>query len=260
MDGLSLPQTHVETAHHQDVAVSVVIAAFNEADSVAAVADEVLAAFAGERFELVFVDDGSQDGTGARLDAIAAVRPQVRALHHDRRCGKTRALATGVSAARGPLIVTMDADGQNDPADAHAMIEALRRSPASVVAGVRARRTDKFSRRVATRVANRCRGAVLRDSCPDTGCGLKAFPRDAFLALPAFEGMHRFLPALFQTYGHSLVCHPVTHRPRMHGGSKYTNFGRAAVGVVDLLGVVWLQNRTRRPGRVTEGPAGTHAP
>lgn len=251
MDGITLPQTRVSAAVDAG-AVSVVIAAFNEAENVDAVAAEVLDAFAGLDFELVFVDDGSTDGTGDRLAGIAAAHPPVRVLRHDRRCGKTRALVTGVSAARGAMIVTMDADGQNDAADARALIEALRRAPGSIVAGTRARRQDKWSRRVATRLANRFRGAVLHDRCPDTGCGLKAFPRDAFLRLPAFEGMHRFLPALFQSYGHGLVCHPVSHRARMQGVSKYTNWGRAMVGIVDLLGVVWLQSRTRRPGKVTE--------
>jgi dolichol-phosphate mannosyltransferase len=255
MDGITLPHA-LSLDRAGDDSVSVVIAAFNEAENVEAVALGVLDAFAGTAFELVFVDDGSDDGTAARLDALCAVHPEIRALRHDRNCGKTRALVTGAAAARGSLIVTMDADGQNDPHDARAMIEALRAAPDSIVAGTRARRRDKWSRRVATRLANRFRGAVLNDRCPDTGCGLKAFRRDAFLRLPAFEGMHRFLPALFQTYGHGLVCHPVSHRARMQGASKYTNWGRAAVGIVDLLGVIWLQNRTRRPGRVTESAAG----
>lgn len=252
MDGAIHPQATPADPRVIDPAVSVVIAALNEAETVAAVATEALAAFAVDSFELVFVDDGSTDATPAQLDALARAHLEIRVLHHDRRCGKTAALRTGIAAARGTLIVTMDADGQNDPADAHAMIEALRRAPHAIVAGTRASRHDSWSRRAATRFANRFRGAVLQDRCPDTGCGLKAFARDDFLRLPAFEGMHRFLPALFQTYGHALICHPVADRARLAGRSKYTNWGRALVGIVDLLGVVWLQSRTHRPGRVTE--------
>ena len=232
--------------------VAVVIAVFNEGGTVDLVADGVLSAFADLPMELIFVDDGSDDATAARLDALARGSPSVVALHHDRRCGKTAALLTGISAARAPLIVTMDGDGQNDPGDARALLEALVRAPGAIVAGVRARRHDAWSRRVATRVANRFRRAVLRDGCPDTGCGLKAFDRAAFLRLPAFEGMHRFLPALFGAFGAALVCHPVSHRARVAGQSKYTNWGRALVGVVDLLGVVWLRSRTHRPGAVVQ--------
>ena len=121
-----------------------------------------------------------------------------------------------------------------------------------LVAGIRTRRRDSLSRRFATRFANGLRQALLHDNCPDTACGLKVFRRDAFLRLPAFEGMHRFLPALFQTFGAPLVCWPVTHRPRLAGQSKYTNFGRAAVGLFDTLGVIWLRRRTRLPQHVVE--------
>ena len=230
------------------------IAVFNEAENVRAVVAELAAALASAGpSEIVFVDDGSTDGT---VDALAASGDrQVRVLRHDRRCGKTAALRTGIGAARAEWIGTMDGDGQNDPRDLVAML-ALGRArsdgAAPLVAGVRLRRHDGLSRRLATRFANGVRQAVLADHCPDSGCGLKAFRRDDFLRMPAFEGMHRFLPALFQLYGHPLVCHPVTHRPRMKGRSKYTNWGRAMVGIGDMLGVIWLRSRTHLPGQVTE--------
>ena len=234
---------------------SIVIAVFNEAENVDAVTVDVLRAAAPlAPFELVYVDDGSDDATPERLRALRGANAAIRVLRHERRCGKTAALVTGITAARAPWIVTMDGDGQNSAEDVPRLLQLGWEAgePAPLVAGIRTRRHDPWSRRVATRFANRFREAVLHDRCPDTGCGLKAFRRDAFLRLPAFEGMHRFLPALFQTYGHPLVCCPVTHRPRLAGRSKYTNFGRAVVGIFDLLGVIWLQRRTHRPQRVAE--------
>ncbi len=229
---------------------SVVVAVLDEAQNVAAVAAEVAAALAPEGpFELVFVDDGSTDGTPQVVEALAAADPRIRLVRHDRRCGKSQAVRTGVLHARGAWIATLDGDGQNDPADLPAMLAAARAaSPAPLVAGVRVRRDDPRSRLVATRIANGFRQAVLNDHCPDTGCGVKVFRREDFLRLPVFEGMHRFLPALFARYGHPLINMPVRHRARVHGRSKYTNWGRALVGIVDLAGVIWLTRRTRAPG------------
>ena len=234
---------------------SIVVAVFNEADNVATVTQEIVAAAAPlGPFELIYVDDGSDDATADRLRALRAKECAIRLLRHDRRCGKTAALVTGILAARAPWIVTMDGDGQDDAADVPRLLELAWASgePSSLVAGIRTSRRDRWSRRLATKVANGLRQALLHDGCPDTACGLKAFRRDAFLRLPAFEGMHRFLPALFQTYGHPLVCCPVNHRPRLVGRSKYTNFGRAAVGISDTLGVIWLRRRTRLPRHVVE--------
>jgi dolichol-phosphate mannosyltransferase len=234
---------------------SVLVAVFNEADNVAAVTEEILRAAAPlEPFELVYVDDGSDDATPERLRGLRDAAHPIRVLRHDRRCGKTAALITGVSAARAPWIVTMDGDGQDNAADVPRLLELAWAAgePFPLVAGIRTRRRDTWSRRVATRFANGLRQALLHDNCPDTACGLKAFRRDDFLRLPAFEGMHRFLPALFQTYGHPLVCCPVNHRPRLSGQSKYTNFGRAVVGLSDMLGVIWLRRRTRLPRRIVE--------
>jgi dolichol-phosphate mannosyltransferase len=243
------------TRHAGEPCFSIVVAVFNEAENIAAVTAEVMkAATALGAFELIYVDDGSDDATPERLRALCPERAAVRVLRHDRRCGKTAALFTGIRAARAPWIVTMDGDGQDDPAGIARLLELAWTAgePSPLVAAIRTTRRDRWSRRLATRAANGLRQALLRDGCPDTACGLKAFRREVFLRLPAFEGMHRFLPALFQTFGHPLICCPVNHRPRLAGRSKYTNFGRAAVGVADMLGVLWLRRRTRLPGRVVE--------
>jgi len=234
---------------------SIVVAVFNEADNVAPVTAEIMqAAFPLGPFELIYVDDGSNDATPERLRVLRARDGAIRVLRHDRRCGKSAALITGIGAARAPWIVTMDGDGQDDAAEIPRLLEAVWAAgePSPLVAGIRTARRDRRSRRLATKLANGLRQKLLRDVCPDTACGFKAFRRDVFLRLPSFEGMHRFLPALFQTFGHPLICVPVNHRKRLAGKSKYTNFGRAVVGVADMLGIVWLRRRTRLPGRVVE--------
>jgi dolichol-phosphate mannosyltransferase len=246
-------------------AFSVVIAAYDEAEAIGGVLDELRAVLAGEgcAAEIVVVDDGSGDATPAVLRACLGRDPGLRVVRLGSRCGKSAAVRVGVEAARAPLVVTMDGDGQNDPRDAVRLARALEAAAgAALVAGIRERRHDRASRRFATRFANGLRRRVLGDGCPDTGCGLKAFARDEFLRLPAFEGMHRFLPALFGRRGVALVCVPVADRARAGGRSKYTNWGRALVGVVDLLGVVWLRGRTRVPVWVREvdaPPAGAVA-
>lgn len=234
---------------------SIVVAVFNEAENVANVCEEILGALGAiAPFEVVFVDDGSTDATADCVQAIADRDARVRLLRHDRRCGKSQAVRTGVNAARGAWIATLDGDGQNDPADLPAMLELgwSADGPAPLVAGIRVRRDDPMSRLIATRIANGFRAAVLGDHCPDTGCGVKVFRREDFLLLPCFEGMHRFLPALFSRYGHPLINHPVRHRARLLGVSKYTNWGRALVGIFDMMGVIWLTRRTRAPLNVTE--------
>lgn len=231
--------------------LSAVIAVLNEAENVEAVAQECLRDLAPlGPFEVVFVDDGSTDATAEVIARLSAAHPEVRLVRHDRRCGKSQAVRTGVLAARGTWIGTLDGDGQNAPGD---LVEMLRLAQsatgaqAPLVAGIRVRRDDPWPRLVATKLANGFRASVLGDHCPDTGCGVKLFRRDDFLKLPCFEGMHRFLPALFQAYGHPLINQPVRHQARVHGTSKYTNLGRALVGVGDMLGVIWLKSRTTAP-------------
>jgi dolichol-phosphate mannosyltransferase len=240
------------------IRASIVVAVFNERENVASVCAEILDKLAPVApCEVIFVDDGSTDGTAETLQALADADPRVRLVRHDCRCGKSQAVRTGVRAAAAAWIATLDGDGQNDPADLPDMLRAAwsaeGRSP--LVAGIRVRRDDPVSRLIATRIANGFRSAVLGDKCPDTGCGVKVFERDAFLLLPCFEGMHRFLPALFLRYGHPVINHPVRHRARLKGASKYTNWGRALVGVFDMMGVIWLTRRTRAPLNVTERKA-----
>ncbi|KXV57156.1 glycosyl transferase [Acetobacter tropicalis] len=236
--------------------LSIVIAVLDERDNLPFVCKELAEACQSlPPSEIVFVDDGSRDDTVAVLQRMRVdCLPNLRVLSHDHRCGKSAALRTGITAAQGEWIATIDGDGQDDPRELEALLRLARSANGTppLVVGVRTRRKDGWSRRFATRFANGLRRRLLRDDCPDTGAPIKLFQRDAFLRLPQFEGLHRFLPALFGSYGVPLVCHPVTHRPRLHGQSKYTNFNRALVGIRDLLGVIWLRNRTRLPKSVRE--------
>ena len=224
--------------------ISVVVPVKDEAGNVAPLAREIAAALKGEPHEILFVDDGSSDGTAAALTALKAEIPELRVLSHSRNLGQSRGIRTGVHAARGGIIVTLDGDGQNDPADIPKLLSALRADPqAAMVSGVRIRRQDSTSRRLASRLGNGFRSALLGDGATDTGCGLKAFRRAMFLELPYFDHLHRFLIALVQREGGKVSFVPVNHRPRLTGASKYTNLGRLLVSVQDLLGVRWLQQR-----------------
>jgi glycosyltransferase involved in cell wall biosynthesis len=235
------------------VAVSAVIPVKDEAGNVAPLAREIAAALAGEAHEIIFVDDGSSDGTAQALTALKAELPQLRVLRHDRNLGQSRGIRSGVAAARGDTIVTLDGDGQNDPADIPKLLALLRGDSAlGMVSGVRIKRKDTASRRIASKLGNRFRNFMLGDGASDTGCGLKAFRRDAFLALPYFDHMHRFLIALVQREGWTVAYAPVNHRPRLTGTSKYTNFGRMLVSVHDLLAVRWLQRRYRGRADIQE--------
>jgi len=226
------------------LSVSVVVPVKDEAGNVAPLAREIAAALKGEPHEILFVDDGSADGTAAALAALKGEISELRVLRHSRNLGQSRGIRTGVQAARGEIIVTLDGDGQNDPADIPKLLSALRADSETVmVSGVRVRRKDSASRRLASRLGNRFRSAMLGDGATDTGCGLKAFRRAAFLDLPYFDHIHRFLIALVQREGGKVAFVPVNHRPRLTGSSKYTNFGRLLVSVQDLLGVRWLQQR-----------------
>jgi len=236
-------------------AVSLVVAVKNEAENVAPLTGEIAAAMNGRwSFELVFVNDGSTDDTGVILRRLMAERPWVRQINHAATCGKAAAVRTGVAAARAPLIVTLDGDCQNDPSFIPAMVRALESGGARVglVAGQRVGRRDSRFKRVQSRIANAVRGAILRDGTRDTGCGLKAFRRETFLALPYFDGVHRFLPALVRRDGYEVAYVEVIDRPRLHGRSNYGFWDRLWVGILDLAGVWWLIRRRKRVPRIAE--------
>lgn len=227
--------------------LSVVIPAFNEEGNIRRLIEETFAAVADPLLgEVIVVDDASDDGTGAEVKALIPQFGALRYVRHGRRTGQSAALRTGVRCAAFTTIATMDGDGQNDPHDIprlYARLGAPGEEPA-LVGGLRASRQDKGSRKAASRFANWLRDKVLADGCPDTGCGLKVYHRDAYLELPYFSSMHRYLPALFLTYGHEVAYEPVNDRPRLAGVSKYTNVGRALIGLYDLVGVSWLRKRT----------------
>ena len=235
-------------------AISVVVPVKDEAGNVGPLAREIAAALAGEAaHEIIFVDDGSSDGTASALVALKSEIPALRVLRHGRNLGQSRGIRTGVQVARGEIIVTLDGDGQNDPADIPKLLAALRSEPqVGLVSGVRVKRKDTASRRIASRLGNGFRNLMLGDGASDTGCGLKAFRRQAFLDIPYFDHIHRFLIALVLREGWQVTFVPVNHRPRLSGTSKYTNFGRMLVSMQDLLGVRWLQRRHRGPSRSEE--------
>lgn len=232
-------------------ALSVVVPVFNEAENVLPLLDEIHAALAAAplTFEVVYVDDGSRDATPARLREARARYPGLRVLRLARNCGQSTAIYEGIRAARGRLIATLDGDGQNDPADIPKLMAAMPGSggPLPLVAGLRRKRRDNWLRRASSRIANRIRARLLGDETPDTGCSLKLFEREAFLALPFFDHMHRFLPALFRRQGRGVVMVAVGHRPRLRGTSKYGVMNRLWVGIVDMFGVMWLQRRMTSP-------------
>lgn len=234
--------------------ISVVVPVFDEEGAAAALAREIAAAFAGRSFEIIFVDDASRDGTRATLKALTAEVPQLRVLAHARNSGQSRSIRTGVLAARAPIVLTLDGDGQNDPADGPGLVDALSAGPAELVlvGGERVKRQDSQAKKWASKVGNGVRKRLLRDTANDTGCGLKAFRRDAFLRLPYFDHIHRYLPALMLREGYRVEFRPVNHRHRQTGQSKYTNLGRLAASLSDLLGVMWLQSRARNPGAIDE--------
>ncbi|WP_269714371.1 glycosyltransferase family 2 protein [Caulobacter sp. NIBR2454] len=234
--------------------VSIVVPVFDESGAAPALAREIAAAFAGRNFEIVFVNDASRDDTAAKLTALKAEIPQLRVLAHARNSGQSRSVRTGVLGARGAIVVTLDGDGQNDPADAPRLVDRLASGPATLglVGGERVKRQDSWSKRYASRFANGVRQKLLKDHAIDTGCGLKVFRREAFLRLPYFDHVHRYLPALMLREGYEVAFEPVNHRARETGASKYTNFGRLKASLSDLFGVMWLQSRARQPGDVTE--------
>ena len=236
------------------VELSVVVPVYNEEDNVAPLVGEIVAALRGNPllkgggFEIVYVDDLSKDATLQRLRALKAETPELRVVRHVSNSGQSTAVRNGVKAARAPWIATLDGDGQNDPADIPRLLAQRDGADPQVklFAGWRVDRQDSGSKRWASKWANAIRSRMLRDATPDTGCGIKLFEREAFLDLPYFDHMHRYLPALMQRAGWKTVSVPVNHRHRASGVSKYNNLNRALVGIRDLRGVAWLIARSRR--------------
>lgn len=226
--------------------LSIVIPVYNEMENIRPLVEEIHAALGDRDFEVIYVDDCSSDGTAARLLGVRRDYPRLRIVRHGRRCGQSTALRTGIRLARAPLAATLDGDGQNDPADIPHLLQVLLTSPGIVcVCGFRRKRRDSGLKRISSRAANAVRARLLRDGTPDTGCGLKVFRREAFLDLPYFDHMHRFLPALFRRAGGEIASVEVNHRHRRSGKSKYGFHNRLWVGIVDLLGVLWLQRRAK---------------
>ena len=246
------------SSKHTSPALTVVVPVHNETENLAPLIGEIRAALAsGPAFEIVYVDDGSTDETLAKLIEIANETPELRVLRHVNCCGQSAAIHTGVRNAHASLIATLDGDGQNDPADIPALVEKYNAEGGGerlMIAGLRAKRRDTAIRRLSSRVANGIRSSLLKDDTPDTGCGLKVFPRQAFLDFPRFDHMHRFMPALMIRLGGRVMSVPVNHRPRERGTSKYGVWNRLWVGIVDLFGVMWLQSRGSKPEVVEETP------
>ncbi len=228
--------------------LSVVVPVYNERDNIPPLLAEIAAALRGRiDYEVVYVDDASSDDSLDVLKAERARHPELRIVRHLRQSGQSTAIRNGVRAAHGAWIATLDGDGQNDPADIPKLIHARETADPKVklFAGWRTTRRDSFNKRISSRIANGVRSRMLRDSTPDTGCGLKLFDRETFLALPYFDHMHRYLPALVKRAGYASVSIPVGHRPRTRGVSKYGMLDRLWVGLADLRGVAWLMRRAK---------------
>ncbi len=238
-------------AKTQTPALSVVVPVYNEAENVGLLVSEIATALAGTSYEMIFVNDSSTDSTEEVLKGLKATYPALRVLSHRQNSGQSRAVRTGVLAALGPIIATLDGDGQNDPADIPALFAQLTRKDApenlALVGGRRAKRIDSWAKKFASRFGNGIRKKLLKDEADDTGCGLKVFTREAFLRLPYFDHVHRYIPALILREGYAAEYADVNHRAREFGVSKYTNFGRLMVSIADLRGVMWLNRRARNP-------------
>jgi dolichol-phosphate mannosyltransferase len=245
----------IERNNDMTVTLSVVVPVKDEAENVEPLAREIAAAVArDDSVEIIFVDDGSSDATPAILKSLKASLPCLRVIQHGGNLGQSRALRTGVRAARGAIIVTLDGDGQNDPRDIPKILAQFQEAPDRIglVSGVRAQRRDTFKKRMASRLANGFRRRMLHDGATDVGCGLKAIRRDLFLALPYFDHMHRYLVALTQREGYEVRFVEVNDRPRVHGKSKYGVIDRLIVGISDVFAVRWLQRRFRGPDEPKE--------
>jgi len=229
--------------------ISIFIPMKNEAENIGSLIKDILSACGSDDIEVIAVDDGSTDGSADVVRGMMATHGNVRLLRHDASAGQSAAIHSGVLAAKGEIVATLDGDGQNPPFELPRLyapfLESGARQDLGLVAGQRVKRQDSWSKRYASKFANRLRSWALNDGTHDTGCGFKAFRRDAFLTLPYFNHMHRFLPALFKRDGWQVVLVDVSHQPRIAGKSNYSNFQRALVGAVDLLGVMWLLRRRK---------------
>lgn len=233
----------------QHYPLSIVIPVYNEYDNVQPLADEIIQSVDFTSYEIIFVDDGSQDHTPENLQSLTKEHPQIRIISHATNFGQSASIITGIKAAKYDFIITMDGDGQNDPRDISKLLTTLVNSTIIdkdqvAVIGIRAVRHDTWLRRVSSRFANFIRRKMLNDNCLDSSCGLKLFSRQAFSKLPLFNHMHRFLPVLFQSIGVSVLQVPVNHRPRTKGQSKYGIHNRLWIGISDLFGVMWIVRRT----------------
>jgi len=244
-----LPSDAAETA------VSIVVPVRNEAENVAPLVTEIAAALDGRwPYEIIYVNDGSTDATGERLASAMKSRPNLRQVRHATSAGQSAAVRSGVRAARGAIVATLDGDGQNNPVFLPPLISAIEKGGKHVglAAGQRVGRKDTGFKKLQSRIANSVRNGILRDGTRDTGCGLKAFRREVFLALPYFDGLHRFLPALVRREGYEIVYVDVIDRPRHSGVSNYGFFDRLWIGIMDLAGVWWLIRRKKTTPVVTE--------
>ncbi len=234
--------------------VTIVIPAKDEADNLPILIDEIAAAMTGRRFEVIVIDDGSGDGTSAAMRDLAAASPWLRCYRHEVASGQSAAVRTGLLRSRGRLVATIDGDGENNPAYIPELVDALEAAGdrAGMAAGQRLKRKASAFKRLASRIANKVRGAILKDGTRDSGCGLKVVRRDLFLKLPYFDSWHRFLPALVMREGFDIVHVDVVDRQRRHGQSKYGIWDRFWIGLLDLFGVWWLRRRRRRIPDVTE--------
>lgn len=238
------------------IEISVVVPVYNEEENAGPLIEEIAIAMKDHSFEMVFVDDCSTDSTLQTLQSLKKKHKALRVLHHNQNAGQSRSVRSGVMAANGTFIATLDGDGQNDPADIPALYAKIKRADApdnlGLVGGRRAKRKDTWAKRFGSRFGNVVRKWLLKDEADDTGCGLKVFRRDAFLRLPYFDHIHRYIPALMLREGYAIEFEDVGHRNRQFGVSKYTNFGRLLVSIADLRGVMWLRKRARNPGQVDE--------
>ncbi|MGB0906436.1 MAG: glycosyltransferase family 2 protein [Maricaulaceae bacterium] len=239
------------SAHTPNLLLSVVVPVYNEADNVTKLVEEIAFALEGEAYEMIFVNDASTDDTVDVLRDLKVKHCELRVLSHRKNAGQSRSVRTGVLAARAAQIATLDGDGQNDPADIPALYAQYNRMHAPnnlrLVGGRRAKRKDSIAKKIGSRLGNGIRKKLLRDEADDTGCGIKVFGKDAFLRLPYFDHIHRYIPALMLREGYAIEFCDVNHRQREFGVSKYTNFGRLIVSLADLRGVMWLNRRAKNP-------------